>query len=165
MSLVRRVITVAMAASVACVVAPTAASAAPGARAQIFQSCAEAEEAGFTDIRAGEPAYSPDLDRDGDGIACESGGSVAPGAVPGTSPPTISVGPETEVHGASDERLASTGLSWSTGIVLALAMALLMLGHWLVRTGYEHQRWLPGRRGEVRLTVERARTRAPRRRG
>ncbi|WP_189093903.1 excalibur calcium-binding domain-containing protein, partial [Deinococcus ruber] len=53
-----------------------------------FTSCAEAHAAGYSNIHIGSPAYSPALDRDGDGIACESGsGSTAP---PSTAQPTIS---------------------------------------------------------------------------
>ena len=37
-----------------------------------FKSCKEARAAGYSDIRKGEPGYSPNLDRDNDGIACES---------------------------------------------------------------------------------------------
>lgn len=37
-----------------------------------FSSCREARAAGYSNMRRGEPGYSPDLDRDGDGVACES---------------------------------------------------------------------------------------------
>ena len=37
-----------------------------------FSSCKEARAAGYSNMRQGEPGYSPNLDRDGDGIACES---------------------------------------------------------------------------------------------
>ena len=37
-----------------------------------FKSCKEARAAGYSDIKKGEPGYSTNLDRDGDGIACES---------------------------------------------------------------------------------------------
>lgn len=37
-----------------------------------FGSCKEARAAGYSNMRQGEPGYSPNLDRDGDGIACES---------------------------------------------------------------------------------------------
>lgn len=36
-----------------------------------FDSCAEAKAAGATPLRLGDPGYSPRLDADGDGIACE----------------------------------------------------------------------------------------------
>ena len=37
-----------------------------------FKSCKEARAAGYSNIKKGEPGYSSKLDRDGDGIACES---------------------------------------------------------------------------------------------
>ena len=37
-----------------------------------FKSCKAAKAAGYSDIKKGEPGYSANLDRDGDGIACES---------------------------------------------------------------------------------------------
>ena len=37
-----------------------------------FKSCKAAKAAGYSDIKKGEPGYSTNLDRDGDGIACES---------------------------------------------------------------------------------------------
>jgi hypothetical protein len=43
---------------------------APGSMA--FASCKEARAAGFSNIRSDSPYYSPNLDRDGDGVACES---------------------------------------------------------------------------------------------
>lgn len=38
----------------------------------VFNSCAEARQAGAAPIKLGEPGYSKKLDRDGDGIACET---------------------------------------------------------------------------------------------
>ncbi len=37
-----------------------------------FRSCKDARAAGYSDMKRGEPGYSPNLDRDNDGIACES---------------------------------------------------------------------------------------------
>ena len=37
----------------------------------VYPSCAAARAAGVTPIRVGEPGYRPDLDGDGDGVACE----------------------------------------------------------------------------------------------
>ena len=37
-----------------------------------FPNCAAARAAGRSNIRRGEPGYGSHLDRDGDGIACES---------------------------------------------------------------------------------------------
>jgi hypothetical protein len=36
-----------------------------------FRNCAAARAAGKAPIHQGEPGYSPHLDRDGDGVACE----------------------------------------------------------------------------------------------
>jgi hypothetical protein len=38
---------------------------------QSFSNCDAARAAGMAPVRQGEPGYSPHLDRDGDGIACE----------------------------------------------------------------------------------------------
>lgn len=43
-----------------------------GSSTVYFKSCKEARAAGYSDIKKGEPGYSSKLDRDGDGIACES---------------------------------------------------------------------------------------------
>lgn len=40
----------------------------PGA---YYRYCADARAAGVAPLRIGEPGYSPHLDRDGDGMACE----------------------------------------------------------------------------------------------
>jgi hypothetical protein len=44
-----------------------------------FPSCADAEAADATSLHAGDPGYSTDLDRDGDGVACEKGATRGPG--------------------------------------------------------------------------------------
>ena len=44
---------------------------APSSEAGGYSSCAEARAAGAAPMRRGDPGYSPRLDRDGDGIACE----------------------------------------------------------------------------------------------
>jgi Excalibur calcium-binding domain len=36
-----------------------------------FGSCKAARKAGYTHMRRGQPGYSANLDRDGDGIACD----------------------------------------------------------------------------------------------
>lgn len=36
-----------------------------------YENCTEARENGAQSIREGEPGYREELDRDGDGIACE----------------------------------------------------------------------------------------------
>lgn len=43
----------------------------PAEQPQQFNSCKEAKEAGVTNIKKGDPAYSSKLDRDGDGVACD----------------------------------------------------------------------------------------------
>lgn len=37
-----------------------------------YASCAEAKRAGAAPLHRGEPGYRKGLDRDGDGVACES---------------------------------------------------------------------------------------------
>ncbi|MGV0772554.1 excalibur calcium-binding domain-containing protein [Mycobacterium syngnathidarum] len=55
-----------------------------------YPNCAAARAAGAAPIYAGQPGYSSKLDRDGDGVACEtgggsvSGGGSASGSVPGS---------------------------------------------------------------------------------
>ena len=49
--------------------APPAQNPAP---ALVFQTCADARAAGYRNMHRGAPGYSEHLDRDGDGIACES---------------------------------------------------------------------------------------------
>jgi hypothetical protein len=58
-----------------------------------YGSCAEARAAGAAPLYAGQPGYSRKLDRDGDGVACESGGSggapvYAPAPLVPAAPPT-----------------------------------------------------------------------------
>ncbi|MFJ6796824.1 excalibur calcium-binding domain-containing protein [Streptomyces sp. NPDC091268] len=53
---------------------PPAASptAAPGPKDVVYKNCAEARAAGAAPIRRGQPGYSRTLDRDNDGIACDT---------------------------------------------------------------------------------------------
>ena len=51
-------------------VAPTPAPT-PAGGAELYANCAEVRAAGADPIRIGEPGYSPSMDGDGDGIACE----------------------------------------------------------------------------------------------
>ncbi|WP_420175672.1 excalibur calcium-binding domain-containing protein [Luteococcus sp. OSA5] len=54
-----------------------------------FRSCAQAKAAGYSNMRAGEPGYSKNLDRDGDGVACEdASGDPAPAPAPKPKPTT-----------------------------------------------------------------------------
>ncbi|MFI7494136.1 excalibur calcium-binding domain-containing protein [Kocuria sp. M4R2S49] len=52
----------------------TGLSMAPASAAPMFQNCAEAKNAGYGVILRDTPAYSPDLDSEGDGRACEANG-------------------------------------------------------------------------------------------
>jgi hypothetical protein len=64
---------------------------APMAQAAPYRSCAEAEAAGASPLYAGQPGYSSKLDRDSDGVACESGTSSGGAVLPAPtvdSPPT-----------------------------------------------------------------------------
>ena len=46
---------------------------APVANAEVYyKNCSEARAAGVTPLYEGDPGYAPHLDRDHDGIACES---------------------------------------------------------------------------------------------
>ncbi|PLC11295.1 hypothetical protein AUQ48_02330 [Kocuria flava] len=45
------------------------------ASAQMFQNCTAANNAGYYNIPATSEAYSPDLDGNSDGVACEGGGT------------------------------------------------------------------------------------------
>ncbi|OFB43736.1 hypothetical protein BA059_03190 [Mycolicibacterium sp. (ex Dasyatis americana)] len=45
-----------------------------------YPNCAAARAAGAAPIYAGQPGYSSKLDRDGDGVACETGGGSVSGA-------------------------------------------------------------------------------------
>ncbi|MEV0674138.1 excalibur calcium-binding domain-containing protein [Mycobacterium sp. NPDC050441] len=61
-----------------CAVATTILATAPTANA--YPNCAAARAAGAAPLYAGQPGYSSKLDRDGDGIACETGGGSASGS-------------------------------------------------------------------------------------
>jgi len=64
----------------------TGLSMAPASAAQMFQNCSEAQAAGYYNIPFGSPAYSPDLDGNSDGVACE-----------GDAPDVVDVVPDPEV--------------------------------------------------------------------
>lgn len=55
--------------AVALLVAAPAAAAPPAGG---YGSCAQAAQDGRSNISQGDPGYNADLDRDGDGVACES---------------------------------------------------------------------------------------------
>ncbi|KAB1147341.1 excalibur calcium-binding domain-containing protein [Streptomyces luteolifulvus] len=44
----------------------------PSEASPYYENCAEARAAGAAPIYEGEPGYAPHLDRDGDGVACET---------------------------------------------------------------------------------------------
>ncbi|PEG60014.1 excalibur calcium-binding domain-containing protein [Mycolicibacterium boenickei] len=67
--------------TLACAAATSSLLVAPAANA--YPNCAAARAAGAAPLYAGQPGYSAKLDRDGDGIACETGGGSVSGSVSG----------------------------------------------------------------------------------
>lgn len=53
-------------------VPPAATPPPPPPQSVYFANCAEAKRAGAAPLHRGEPGYRSGLDRDGDGVACES---------------------------------------------------------------------------------------------
>jgi hypothetical protein len=51
--------------------APVAATTQPSAGSAYYANCAAARAAGAAPLHRGDPGYRPELDRDGDGVACE----------------------------------------------------------------------------------------------
>ena len=145
-----------VAALLSVVVFSGAASASPAVATQLFRNCDEARAAGFSDMRAGEPGYSPSLDRDNDGVACDSDEvTAAAPAVPDPVPQPAPQAAMPQVEAANQDQLAHTGVSWLTAVLLAAAMVLVVMGHRLVTAGYERLDWIAGRRrAEVRYTDE-----------
>jgi hypothetical protein len=41
----------------------------------VYKDCAEVRAAGKAPLYRGDPGYTPELDRNGDGVACERGNS------------------------------------------------------------------------------------------
>lgn len=77
-----------------------------------YGSCAEARAAGAAPLYAGQPGYSRKLDRDGDGVACESGGS---GGAPVYAPaPFVPAAPSTSTTAAP---VAPTPLAGTASLV------------------------------------------------
>jgi hypothetical protein len=68
-------------------VTPTAVASASG----YYGSCAAAEAAGAAPLRRGRPGYRPELDRDGDGVACDATPTspAAPAVTPSSPGPTV----------------------------------------------------------------------------
>lgn len=93
-------------------------AAAPTPRAQpllssAFANCDAARAAGAAPVLAGEPGYGSHLDRDGDGIGCESSGGSSGGAAqasttPPASPPAAV--PSSQLNDPDMTLLANTDL-------------------------------------------------------
>lgn len=76
-----------------------------------FASCTEARAAGRQDIPQSDPAYRAQLDRDGDGIACESDDQAAPSSTAEPTPsPEPSAEPSTEAPVTSVEHSPTVGV-------------------------------------------------------
>jgi hypothetical protein len=75
---------------------PSASASAPTPTASTYYAnCAVAEAAGVAPISRGDPGYRPELDRDGDGVACDPDGlpsssPTTPPASPTSPGPTVS---------------------------------------------------------------------------
>jgi hypothetical protein len=77
-----------------------------------YGSCAEARAAGAAPLYAGQPGYSRKLDRDGDGVACESGGS---GGAPAYAPaPLAPVAPTNSTPSAAPAPASGVGSGLTT---------------------------------------------------
>lgn len=87
--------------TMACAATTAAVVTAPVAGA--YPNCAAARAAGAAPLYAGQPGYSSKLDRDGDGVACETGGGGG-GSVPsggglplyGGPPAPVATGPASQ---------------------------------------------------------------------
>ena len=67
--------------------------------------------------------------------------------------------PPAQVQGASEDALATTGLTALTPVLIVTAFGLLLAGRQLISAGYERLEWLRGRRSEVRFTVQQVKRR------
>ena len=92
---------------------------APPPASQIFSNCTEARAAGRFDILRSDPAYRPGLDRDNDGIACESGGADDS---PGTVTPAASTitNPTMPTDAVKSVAYAPVGMLGTLGQLIAL---------------------------------------------
>jgi hypothetical protein len=54
---------------------PTPTTAPITSTAVVYKNCAEVRAAGKAPLHRGDPGYSTELDRNGDGVACERGNS------------------------------------------------------------------------------------------
>ncbi len=104
-----------------------------------YKNCAEAEAAGVTPIKKGDPGYAAHLDRDGDGIACEAGESTGGsgstgGSAGGSTTGGGTVGGSTtggSTAGGSaggSGALASTGSDVPTGLLIGASGLVVAAG-------------------------------------
>ncbi|WP_254812668.1 HtaA domain-containing protein [Streptomyces cavourensis] len=100
-----------------------------------YRNCAEAEAAGVTPIKKGDPGYAAHLDRDGDGIACEAGESTGgSGSAGGSTTGGGTVGGSTtggSTAGGSvggSGALASTGSDVPTGLLIGASGLVVAAG-------------------------------------
>jgi Excalibur calcium-binding domain len=80
--------------------AATAGTPIPTGTAPSYANCAAASAAGVAPIPRGRPGYRPDLDRDGDGIACDA--EDPPSSSPTTPRPTPTTTPSTTPSPSAD---------------------------------------------------------------
>jgi hypothetical protein len=91
--------------------------------AHAYRSCAEAIAAGAAPLYAGQPGYSRALDRDGDGVACETGG--------GGRLPLPEVGaPGATVAPLAPSTVAPSGPPIATGPTTGAAVVYTTVVHW-----------------------------------
>ncbi|MCV7255880.1 excalibur calcium-binding domain-containing protein [Mycobacterium hackensackense] len=85
--------------------------------AHAYSNCAEARAAGAAPLYAGQPGYSRKLDRDGDGVACETGGSGSSGGLPPqvypTYPPIYATPAQTPAPVATAGSGITTVVNWT----------------------------------------------------
>ena len=108
--------------------AATNAEAANGAHQ--FATCDEAKEAGFKDIQRNDAAYAEHLDRDNDGVACESGGGkgehgTASNGNGGAGYVSDNNGGSNNASSNSNGKLANTG---ANGALTVAGLGMVALG-------------------------------------
>ena len=108
--------------------AATNAEAANGAHQ--FATCEEANKAGFKDIQRNDAAYADHLDRDNDGVACESGGGngehgTASNGTGGAGYVSDNNGGSNNASSNSNGKLANTG---ANGALTVAGLGMVALG-------------------------------------
>ena len=108
--------------------AATNAEAANGAHQ--FATCEEANKAGFKDIQRNDAAYAEHLDRDNDGVACESGGGngehgTASNGNGGAGYVSDNNGGSNNASSNSNGKLANTG---ANGALTVAGLGMVALG-------------------------------------